>query len=463
MRGIQPLVENSTDEKRIEKEGFVYFALCFNFIVTVMNTSMFNIAIPDISNDFSLTPFAASWIVTSYSVVFAIGSICYGRLSDRFSIRSLLTFGLILFGVGSLSGAAASNFFILVLARLIQAAGASCIPGLGMVLTTIYIPSCRRGLAMGKLNAAAILGMGFGPLLGGLVTYYLGWSALFLMTASAAVMIPVYVKYLPIEKNSDTSFDIVGLLLFSAGLISLLLIVISGSWFFAFGAVCWLFFRLHIRKVKKSPFIPENLITDKRYILSVLLGFLVFFINFSVMFIVPLMMANLFESSAQEIGLIIFPGAIGSALAALFIARLLDRFGVAIILRISMLFLCLSCLLFSSFGYHSSLSVLLFYMISMLSFSSANTGIPKYLSMYLKENQVGVGMGGFQLMQFFGGAFGATVTGKLLNTLSERENALLLFWRGEGVQYSDTFLILTLLSFVAFIIHYFLQKTITQE
>ena len=61
-----------------------------------MNATMFNIVLPNISEQFQLSPSQASWIITGYMIVYAIGSVTYGKLTDRYSLKNLLTFGLLL-------------------------------------------------------------------------------------------------------------------------------------------------------------------------------------------------------------------------------------------------------------------------------------------------------------------------------------------------------------------------------
>ena len=64
---------------------------------SVLNTTMFNVSLPDIAEQFRLLPSRVSWVVSGYVIIFAISSATYGRLADTYSIKTLVTIGLVLF------------------------------------------------------------------------------------------------------------------------------------------------------------------------------------------------------------------------------------------------------------------------------------------------------------------------------------------------------------------------------
>ena len=64
---------------------------------SVLNTTMFNVSLPDIAEQFHLLPSQVSWVVSGYVIIFAISSATYGRLADTYSIKTLVTIGLVLF------------------------------------------------------------------------------------------------------------------------------------------------------------------------------------------------------------------------------------------------------------------------------------------------------------------------------------------------------------------------------
>lgn len=119
--------------------------LVVTLIFSVMNGTMFNVALPEIGKEFKLVPSQVSWIMTSYMVVYAVGSIVMGKLADKYRLKDLLTYGLLIFALGSLIGLLASEFWIIILGRVIQAAGASVLPATAMIIPIRYFAPEKRG------------------------------------------------------------------------------------------------------------------------------------------------------------------------------------------------------------------------------------------------------------------------------------------------------------------------------
>ncbi|TXK81884.1 MFS transporter [Paenibacillus sp. N3.4] len=164
-----PITAGHMDAEVIRERLVLGFWSIAVMLIT-MNTTMFNVALPQIMKEFSLSSTTASWIVTGYSIVFAISSITFSRLSDYLPIRRLLMIGLICLGAGSLIGVFSHHFIMLFAARLLQAAGAGSGISLGVMLVTRYIPMSRRGRSMSMVISTATFGMGLGPVLGGAIT-----------------------------------------------------------------------------------------------------------------------------------------------------------------------------------------------------------------------------------------------------------------------------------------------------
>jgi DHA2 family metal-tetracycline-proton antiporter-like MFS transporter len=110
--------------------------LCFTVFWSVLNGTMFNVAVPDIARQFSLTTAEVSWVVTGYITIFAVAATTYGKLADLYSVRRLMTIGLLLFNLGALLSLLATWYPLLVIGRLVQAAGGGAIPALVMIIAT---------------------------------------------------------------------------------------------------------------------------------------------------------------------------------------------------------------------------------------------------------------------------------------------------------------------------------------
>lgn len=113
--------------------------LGFLVFFSVLNETVFNVALPDIARQFHVEPSTANWVNTGFMLSFAIGSFVYGKISDLYGIKKMLIIGIVTYGSGSMLGLAAHACLPAVIAaRFIQGAGASAIPALVMVMIVRY-------------------------------------------------------------------------------------------------------------------------------------------------------------------------------------------------------------------------------------------------------------------------------------------------------------------------------------
>ncbi|MGO4533028.1 MFS transporter [Paenibacillus sp. 2TAF8] len=399
------------------QEGLIVALLGFTVVLVVMNTMMFNLALPNIAAEFKLTSVASSWIVTGYSIVFAISSITFSRLSDFVPIRTLFTTGLTLLGAASVLGFFSDHFIVLLIARLVQAAGAASVPGLAIVLITRYIPNERRGKSMAVIMSASSLGLGLGPVLGGSITQFLGWHDLFIVTGLALFLIPVFYKLLPRETQQKGSFDLLGAILLAIGTTGILLFLTSRQIVtLIIGVTALLLFWFRIRRAA-DPFVQPALFKDKKYMILSSLGIVSYINNFATLFLLPQVLAHLYGLTPAQSGLVIFPGALISMLLSNRIGRMIDRHGNTLLLKFAPWLLLAAAGLFALFADQSIYAIMVVYMLLSVGFSSLTTSVSNELSGNLSMDQVGAGMGLFQLSQFFSGAFSVAVTGVALTAM----------------------------------------------
>lgn len=382
--------------------------------LVVMNTTMFNVSLPNIIHDLQITAELGSWIVSGYSIVFALSTVIFSRLSDFIPIRTLLAIGLSLLGTASILGFVAHDFGILLVARLIQASGAGAMPGLGMVLASRYVPFERRGRAVSMISSAASLAFGLGPVTGGAITEFLGWSGLFLVTCLVFPLVPVLWRLLPKETSREGHFDLVGAGLIIVATSSLLLSVtqLSAGWV----SLCLVSLAIsywHLTKVSE-PFIQPSLFRNSGYRKLIGIAFCLLVLNMSMLFLMPLVLASVFHKEAMVIGTMMFPGAILSAFLTRLVGHWIDQYGNYRFLFWGHLLIASSMLFVTLFIGFSAYTILAGYLLFAPSFSAVMSALSTELSRVLPKEHIGAGMGLAQLIQFFGGSFAVAACGLLI-------------------------------------------------
>ena len=165
-------------------------SLCLVQFIDVLGVTVMVTALPAMLSDLHASPDAASLISTGYAMFFG-GLLMFGaRLGDRFGHRRIIFTGLAIFAVAAVAGATAPSVVVLTAARCLQgAAAALSVPSALRLLTTITAdgPQGERAIAGWSASGAAAGASGF--VVGGVVTYLVGWRAVFWVYVGVAVLL----------------------------------------------------------------------------------------------------------------------------------------------------------------------------------------------------------------------------------------------------------------------------------
>lgn len=429
--------------------------LAFTLVFSIMNASMFNVVMPVISKEFSITPSQVSWLLTGYMIVYAVGSVTYGKLADKYRLKDLLTFGLIFFALGSIVGLTASEYWMIVLGRILQASGAAVIPATAMIVPVRYFSAEKRGRALGIVAAGLALGTALAPIVSGVITSFASWRFLFLISLIPLLTLPFYRKYLDNQRGAAHKIDFLGGISLGGSVALLLLSISQGNWLFCLGGVVLLALFVIRIQTAAEPFIQPKLFRNKQYSFGLFITFLATALSFGMPFVTPQFLSGLNGLSPAIIGLIMFPAAITSALMGRRGGRLADKRGNTFLVytAISLSFVCFVLL---SIFVGASPYLILFLLISgNLGQTFMQIAMSNTISRTLSKEQIGVGMGLMSLLNFISGAMTTSIIGKMLDT---KETMLHLnpFAVHDGAYvYSNIFFVLAILSMLIVGIYYF--------
>ena len=171
--------------------------ICAAQFVLQLDFSIVNVALPSIQRSLGMSAAQLQWIVTGYALTFGSLLLIGGRAADRFGRRRVLMAGLVGFALASLAAGVAQSPLELVVARLIQGvSGAMVSPAALSLLTTTSPEGPSRTRALGLWQAATAAGATAGILIGGLLTQFLGWRAIFLVNPPLICVLLVLVPRL---------------------------------------------------------------------------------------------------------------------------------------------------------------------------------------------------------------------------------------------------------------------------
>lgn len=157
-------------------------------LLAPIGASFLLVALPDLQRGLSVDGLAAGTAVTAYFILMVIGQPVGGRIGDRFGRAGALRAGTVLLAIASMLGALASDFQLVLVARVAQAmAGSLAFPN-AFALIRNAVPAASRGRGMGALGASVVIAGAVAVPLGQLIVHVGGWRATFVATAALALL-----------------------------------------------------------------------------------------------------------------------------------------------------------------------------------------------------------------------------------------------------------------------------------
>src|SRR5207302_5093890 len=161
-------------------------------MITVMDLTVLNLAVPRLTSALKPTGTQLLWIVDIYGFMLAGALIPVGGLGDRIGRRKLLLFGAAAFGIASALAAFSTSALMLIGARaLLGVAGAALVPSTLSLLSTLFADETERTRAIGVWGASFAVGAAIGPLVGGVLLEHFWWGSVFLVGVPIMVLLLV--------------------------------------------------------------------------------------------------------------------------------------------------------------------------------------------------------------------------------------------------------------------------------
>lgn len=422
-------------------------------LISVANTTMVNVALPDIGDHFDASPGRLGLLVTLYSLTFGIATPFYGRLGDRYGLRRMFVIGLSIFTACSLLAGSAPTFPLLILFRAGQALGSAAIPSLGIGMIARAIPPERRGRALGIVSTGVGIGSGLGPTLGGSLTQFISWRMVFLISCALALLIPWVLRKLP-NPPGDRSrgVDWLGGVAL-AGTIAGFLQTVSGVQRFGIGSPVVisaivvgsvsLVLCIWRQRSAAEPFIERVLLADRRYVFLCLTGFCAMAGTIGAQVSLPFLLEDVNGLSAGKTGLALLPMAVAVALLARTAGRMADSGNPYRLITIGLIISLSAAIVLASFAIGLP-PVAVAGIAAFLGVGQAffNSPLSTTLTRTVPQRVYGVGLGLYNMLFFVGGGFGASLSTALVESRANSSTPLLPTYTGpaEHIAYSDAFL-----------------------
>jgi len=306
---------------------------CASFASGLMASSV-NVALPDISREFNINAATLPWITLTYILSSTIMMLAGGRLSDIYGRRRIFIYGLIIITAASFVCALSGSEGMLIIFRGCQGIGNALLNSPGSAIVVAAYPANQRGKALGIYLASVYLGLTMGPLIGGVLTGYLGWRSLFFLNIPIGLVCLILLwqmRRIPDEAVYGR-FDVTGWLICSAAIFLImygLTLVPSwpGIWLFTGGLIGALVF-IWWEKRTPIPLLDMDLFKNNRiFIFSNLAALINYGATYGISLLISLYVQYIKGYSPQGAGLILASIPIMESIFSPLAGRWSDRLG----------------------------------------------------------------------------------------------------------------------------------------
>lgn len=306
--------------------------------ICFLNSTFMNVALSDIMKDLNISVSTVQWLSTGYMLATGIIIPFSAFLIDKFKTRTLFFIAIGMFTIGTFIGAFATNFPMLLTARLVQGlASGLIVPLMQTVFFTIF-PIEKRGFAMGIVGIVIAFAPAIGPTLSGWIINSYPWRYLFYVTAPFAVIDLILGFFLlkNVTENKDVSFDILSFISSTVGF-GALLFGFSNAGNYAWSdsnvyiplAIGIIFLGIFIWRelTMKEPMLNLSVFKSTIFTFSTILVMIAYAAMISSELILPMYLENVRGESAFNTGLILMPGGIVMGIMNPITGKLFDKFG----------------------------------------------------------------------------------------------------------------------------------------
>ncbi|OOM06465.1 DHA2 family efflux MFS transporter permease subunit [Clostridium saccharobutylicum] len=289
--------------------------------MSILDSSIVNIALPKMMSVFGMPLDDAKWILTCYTLTLGAIIPLTGYLQDIFGAKKIYMFALGMFTLGSLLCGFAWSSGTMIAFRIVQALGGGMIMPVGMSIIYQMFPREKIGLALGFWGIASMAAPAIGPTLGGYIIEKMDWRLIFNVNVPIGIIGVIMAGFLlkGVERKPFKSFDIIGFLSSTIGIVSILYVLGEGSsidWgkiqnpmLMTLGCLSLVLFVVN-ELTHPDPLLDLRVLKLFDFSLSLIISSILTLALMGGAYILPLFLQNVRGYTAMQTGLIMLPSAL---------------------------------------------------------------------------------------------------------------------------------------------------------
>jgi DHA2 family multidrug resistance protein len=345
----------------VAHKGLITIAIMLATVMQVLDTTIANVALPNMQGSLGAAQDQITWVLTSYIVAAAIMTPVTGWLSDRMGLRELFIASAAGFVVASMACGFATSLNEMIFFRLLQGlCGAALVPLSQTVLLNINTKE-QHGSAMAIWGAGIMVGPIVGPTLGGWLTETFNWRWVFFVNLPIGLLaLAGMILFLPKTPKRQRGFDFFGFAMLSLFIGALQMFLDRGEqvdWFAS--PECWIelglavsglwAFVLHITG-REGAFIDPKIFTDRNLVMALVMIFVVGMILLAGLALLPPMLQNILGYPVVTTGLVLAPRGVGTMISMIVVGRLIGKVDTRLLILTGLMLTALSLYQMSGFS-----------------------------------------------------------------------------------------------------------------
>ncbi len=343
--------EDLPSPRRLPRKWLVSVSVLTGTIMAVLDSSIVNVALPDMSGTLGATLEEITWAVTAYILAQVIIMPITGLLSSRFGRKRFYMASVLTFTLASMACGLARDMGFMVAFRIAQGFGGGVLLTVSQAILRETFPPEEQGLAMGLYGFGVVLAPAFGPTLGGWITDQYSWPWIFYINvpigALNLLLVSRFIEDPPYLKRDRGAIDWAGLTLLVVGLGAFQLMIAEGEredWFqsafivrlaviAAVGLVLFVWREL----TAERPAVNLRILANVSFSSATAIGGVLGFALFGSLFLLPIMLQRLLGFDAMQSGLIMMPRSLAMAVVMPLSGRFYNRLGPRVLVGLGLL------------------------------------------------------------------------------------------------------------------------------
>ena len=336
------LTSEVTPEIRARNNSVILILLIATFTV-ILNETIMSVALPRLMEVLDASASAVQWLTTAFLLTMAVIIPVTGFLIQRINTRPLFALAMFLFTLGTFMGAVAPNLGLLIVARVVQAAGTAIMFPLLMTTVMTLVAPEERGKVMGNISLAISVAPAIGPSAGGLILQYFDWRFMFWLVLPIAGLVLVigWMKIRNVTEPRRVPVDLVSIPLTALAFGGLVYGIstlatddpaaepIPGTWALVVGAISMVLFlaRQVVLQRRDAAFLDLRTFRSKNFTVAVVMMAIAMASLFGIIVLLPIYLQNVLGMAPDHTGYLVLPGGLIMGLMGPQVGKLYDRYG----------------------------------------------------------------------------------------------------------------------------------------